>query len=201
MQRKDDAQHGESSSRAGTVRVRSSGRIEDPKLVEHVLNQARFSDRLAWPGKAMWRALLPVLAATLASPPEAAAAEPDYFGAWLITDARVAPWAKAGEEATFSEAEARRLIGSKVIYRKARIEGPTPLACSKPHYRLLDVRPEGLFQGTLTDPVAQAHALGYRAGTIPTLETGCEGWIDFHFVDARTALFALNNRIYTLRKP
>ncbi|MGE5723286.1 MAG: hypothetical protein ACM3YM_12585, partial [Sphingomonadales bacterium] len=61
--------------------------------------------------------------------------------------------------------------------------------------------PDMLFQGTLTDPERQARALGYASGrTIRTLETGCEGAIDFHFIDARTALFALNNRIYRLER-
>jgi hypothetical protein len=140
-----------------------------------------------------------VLASALALAAPAQAAEPDFYGPWQITEARTAPWAKA--ESAFSAEEQHRLIGSKVIYAKTRITGPAPLGCEKPHYRFLEAAPDYLFQGGLTDdPAAQAAALGFRLQTIPTLETGCAGWIDFHFVDARTALFGLNNMIYTLRK-
>jgi hypothetical protein len=138
-----------------------------------------------------------VLALGLAA--QAQAAQPDIYGPWLITGAQVAPWAKP--DSGFSVEEQHRLIGSKVVYAKTRITGPTPLACNKPHYRFLEAAPDYLFQGGLTDdPPAQAAALGFRLRTVPTLETGCAGWIDFHFVDARTALFGLNNMIYTLRK-
>ena len=65
---------------------------------------------------------------------------------------------------------------------------------------MLDVGAEYLFQGGLTAPAAQAAALGFRGPRIATLETGCAGAIDFHFVNAKTALFALDNMVYTLRK-
>jgi hypothetical protein len=129
----------------------------------------------------------------------AQASEPDFYGPWLITGAQVAPWARPGHDA-FDTAEQHRLIGAKVIYGKARITGPPPLGCVKPHYRQFDASPDYLFQGVLPDPVPQARTLGFRLRAIPTLETGCEGAIDFHFVDSRTALFGLNNMIYTLRK-
>jgi hypothetical protein len=143
--------------------------------------------------------MLPPAAAALLLSAPAPAAGPTFYGAWLITEAHVAPWAKAGESA-FSEEEQHRLVGSKVIYRRTRIEGPSPLGCAKPRDRMLEYPPDFLFQGTLTDPDAQAQALGFHQHMTPTLETGCEGWIDFHFVDPATALFGLNNMIYTLRK-
>jgi hypothetical protein len=143
-------------------------------------------------------ATLAGLALAAAAPP-LGAAEPDFFGTWLIAEARVAPWAKRGQ-AAFDTAEQHRLIGTKVTYAKTRITGPAPLGCAKPRYRQFDAPPDYLFQGGLTDAVPQARALGFRLRAIPTLETGCEGDIDFHFIDARTALFGLNNMIYTLRK-
>lgn len=144
----------------------------------------------------MWVSPIFGVLLTLAGP--ALAAEPAYLGAWHIAEARPAPWVKSAAE-TFPEEE-RRLVGQTVTYGPARIEGPSPLACDGPRYELLDVPPEGLFQGGLTAPAEQATALGFRSRTIETLQTGCEGWIDFHFVDATTALFALNNAIYTLRR-
>jgi hypothetical protein len=139
------------------------------------------------------------MALALAAATSPSAAEPDFLGTWLITRAQVAPWARPGQ-AAFDTAEQHRLIGRKVVYAKTRITGPAPLGCVKPHYRQFDALPDYLFQGGLTEPVRQAQALGFRLRTIPTLETGCEGDIDFHFIDSRTALFGLNNLIYTLRK-
>lgn len=138
-------------------------------------------------------------AVALALVAPAQAAQPEIFGAWRITNAQVAPWAQP--DSGFSAAEQHRLIGSNVTFAKARISGLRPLGCQKPHYRFLEAAPDYLFQGGLTDnPAAQAAALGFRRPTITTLETGCAGWIDFHFIDARTAMFGLNNMIYTVRK-
>jgi hypothetical protein len=145
----------------------------------------------------MWRAGA-VLASAVALASPAYAAQPDIYGPWLIAEAQVAPWAKP--DSGFSAEEQHRLIGSKVIFAKTRITGLAPLGCQKPHYRFLEAAPDYLFQGVLTDPATQAAALGFRLRTITTLETGCAGWIDFHFVDVRTALFGLNNMIYTVRK-
>lgn len=143
------------------------------------------------------RTLLPLaVAMALAAPGQGA--EPTFYGTWRITRAQLAPWVSKG--AATSTPETRRLIGSTVVYRKTRIEGPSPLGCDKPNYELKDAPRDELFQGGLTDPAVQAPALGYRSQTVPTLETGCAGWIDFHFIDDRTALFALNDFVYTLRK-
>lgn len=136
------------------------------------------------------------LALVLAAPVQAA--QPEILGAWRITDAQVAPWAQP--DSGFSAEEEHRLVGSTLTFAKARITGLRPLSCQKPHYHFLDVPPDYLFQGGLTDPAAQAMALGFHPPKITTLETGCAGWIDFHFVDARTAMFGLNNRIYSVRK-
>ena len=130
--------------------------------------------------------------------PVRAAANPAYLGSWLIAEVHPAPWFDAKNPATAPFDD--HLIGKTVTYTRARIAAPRPLACSGPHYRWVAYPPENLFQGSLTTPFAQAAALGFRAAAIPTLETGCEGPIDFHFTEAGTALFALNNNIYTLRR-
>ena len=52
----------------------------------------------------------------------------------------------------------------------------------------------------MTDPDKQAVALGYRIPQIMTLQTGCPDIIDFHFVDANTAMFALDNRLYRMER-
>jgi hypothetical protein len=143
-------------------------------------------------------AALVLAGASLSAP--AQADNPAFLGTWVIAQARTAPWVKAGDQAAFSPEEQRRLVGSKITYRDHRIVALAPLGCPDPHYRFAQVGPDYLFQGTLTDPVAQARALGFPAPRSYMLETGCEGLIDFHFVDPRTAMFALNNMIYTLKK-
>jgi hypothetical protein len=143
-----------------------------------------------------WKALLLGAALGLSTP--ASAAEPAFYGVWLIAEARPAPW--ASQPVPTSTAETRRLIGRKVIYGRLRIAGPPPLACDKPNYEMHDAPLDELFQGGLTEPDRQAMALSFRGRRVATLETGCAGWIDFHFIDGSTALFGLNDMIYTLRK-
>ncbi len=132
--------------------------------------------------------------------PQAAAATPPvaFLGNWLIAEAQPAPWSVAGDAATapFNAG----IVGKTIAYQRTRIAGPRPLACRRPNYQLRQVPPEGLFQGGLTAPAAQATALGFRGAAIQTLKTGCAGSIDFHFVNQTTARFALDNMVYTIRK-
>jgi hypothetical protein len=50
------------------------------------------------------------------------------------------------------------------------------------------------------DPREVAAKLGFRGTSWPTLETGCANEIDFHFLDRKSASFALNNYIFYLKK-
>lgn len=121
-----------------------------------------------------------------------------FLGAWIIARASPAPWAT--DHQAVQSAEATRLVRATVTFKPDRIDGPTPLACPRLRYRLHASEPEQLFQGSLPRPSAQAQALGFRTSAIETLETGCAVGIDFHFRDARTVLFGLNDVIYMLRK-
>jgi hypothetical protein len=142
-----------------------------------------------------------VLAAimSLAALGEASQAAPgaSYLGTWRITGSQLAPWYKLGD--ALSPSDVRHLTDARVTFAARAITAPVPLACKGPHYEVKEVGPDYLFQGSLTDPAAQAKALGYRP-KITTLETGCEGLIDFHFIDADTALFGLNNRLYRMER-
>ena len=122
---------------------------------------------------------------------------PSPIGAtFVITGSQKAPWAEGrrGEEGP----EARALKGKKIIFGQEAISGPQPMACKKPDYERVAVEPEGLFQGGLKAPAEDAAALGFAAGKVPSLLTGCE--VDYHFLDADHALFALDNRIYKLER-
>lgn len=145
--------------------------------------------------RAMFAFALPL--ASLAAAP-ACAADPSWLGTWRIAEARPAPWVGKGDHVT-SASDIPHLVGRTVIFRQERIDGPAPLACLGPKYQRRVVGPDYLFQGGLTAPAAQARALGFGA-SIVTLETGCEGAIDFHFTNPDTARFALDNMIYTLRR-
>ncbi len=128
------------------------------------------------------------------------AAALDYQGVWTITTSEPAPWAEPKDKPVASDLKA--LIGHTVTFWTDRIDAPSPLGCKKPHYAIKQYAPDMLFQGGLTDPGKQASALGFVDKTIPTVETGCDGAIDFHFFNAGTALFGLNNRVYRMeRKP
>jgi hypothetical protein len=104
-------------------------------------------------------------------------AQEAFGGPWLIIKAESAPWAEKGAAS-----------------------GPKPLLCRKLKYKVTDYTPDMLFQGGLTAPDKQAAALGFKGSSIKTLETGCEGEIDFHMVDEMTVLFGLNDRVYTMTR-
>ena len=126
------------------------------------------------------------------------AARFDFFGTWTVATSEPAPWADAREEPLASDLKA--LVGQSVSFQADRIDAPVPLKCRKPRYEIKPYTPDMLFQGSLTDPKKQALALGFAADNIPTVETGCEGAIDFHLLNADTALFGLNNRIYRIQR-
>jgi hypothetical protein len=145
--------------------------------------------------------LLPVLFAI-----NAWCADPFYLGTWKIESASVAPWwtdAKQKPDAT----ESKALTGKTVVISVNTISGPPQLICKKPHYTQKSYPANMLFQGMFgemhdrdktVDPAKVAAGVGFRGTNWKTLETGCE--IDFHFIDDRTAAFALNNYIYRLQK-
>lgn len=144
-------------------------------------------------------------AATFAAP-SAIAGQLTYLGAWRIAGAVVAPWADPAHPP--DGAERSRLVGKTLVFKARAIEGPQPLACRGPHYQLRDFTADGLFQGQFdemrmadkrVDPDRLAAGLGFKGRHIQTLDTGCE--IDFHFVDAATAEFGLNDYVYTLKRP
>jgi hypothetical protein len=50
------------------------------------------------------------------------------------------------------------------------------------------------------DPVKVAESVGFKGKSFKTVETGCAFELDWHFVDAKTGAFGLNNYIYTIQK-
>jgi hypothetical protein len=140
------------------------------------------------------------LAASFTAPSAAYGADlfPAYFGRWVIAEAHPAPWVDPKDPSTAPFED--HITGKSVTFTPERIIAPRPLQCRSPNYKLNHVPPENLFQGGLTGAAAQAATLGFGEGTIPTLETGCNAAFEYHFTQAGTALFALNNTIYTLKR-
>jgi hypothetical protein len=142
----------------------------------------------------MWRPLLATFMALLAAAPAGAA--PSYLGRWIVVSSSVAPWVAGAAEPP--NAAATRLTGSRIVFRRHAIAAPPPLACAHPRYRVRTYSADMLFQGNLPSPRADAARLGFATPAATTLETSCEDGPEFHFVDARTALFALDNRIFRM---
>lgn len=138
---------------------------------------------------------LALITATSATP---ATARPDYLGVWEIAESKPAPWIRS--EAELFPEERAELVGKRIVFSNNGIVAPAPMGCRRPHYRLRRDPADMLFQGVLTDPARQAAALGFVGTRFVTLETGCEGLLDYHFLDDNTAMFALNNAIYLVRK-
>jgi hypothetical protein len=136
----------------------------------------------------------------------ARAADQFYIGVWKISTAVVAPWADPKQKPDSSEQA--RLLGKTIDLSAKRISGPSPFACSGPHYKVSNFTADLIFQGALGemhstnksfDPNKIAASLGFsKPESIKSLETGCE--IDFHFVDDTTAEIGLNDYVYTLKK-
>ena len=135
------------------------------------------------------------------------AADAFYLGTWKIESSVVAPWWT--ERTKPDPAERTGLVGKAIVVTPTGISGPRQLACKGPKYEVKEYPADMLFQGMLgemherdktVDPGKVAATLGFRGSSWKTLETGCGNEIDFHFIDAWTATFGLNNYIYTLKK-
>lgn len=119
-----------------------------------------------------------------------------WLGEWRVFLVQPAPWLGKG-----GTAPAALPVGARLRLRADGIEGPAPLACTRGRSEALMTPPEGLFQGQLDAPQAQALALGLATGARPGLRIDCSsGSWDFHAADADTLLFALDGRLYSLSR-
>ena len=125
--------------------------------------------------------------------PTTAIAQGTFTGPWTIRSWKAAPWLSAVEARDVKPDPG--MVGAKITFTAKRVSGPRILVCDKPVYEIKDAPLEGLFEGGLTEPVAQGAALGFKP-PVTTLVPGCE--FEFHLRDANTALFALNNVVYTI---
>lgn len=115
---------------------------------------------------------------------------------WRIAAGRIAPW--AGADVRVDE----RYQGKAVRFEAQRVTAPHPLACdSGTQYEWLVSGPEGLFEGNLPAPQADAaRQLGLDGERIATLRVGCpNASFDFHRTAGGELLLGLDNVVWTLR--
>jgi hypothetical protein len=103
----------------------------------------------------------------------------------------------------------KTLVGKSILIAAKAIKAPKTLACTDPHYQVTDAGADMLFEGELEEvklnggtATAQqlAEKLGFKGTSWKTLDPGCENEIQYHFLDERTAEFALDNYVYVLKK-
>lgn len=132
-----------------------------------------------------------------------AGAQENFAGTWTVVEARVAPWVDPAETPQ-PQADPAMAKGTITITRDS-IAGPPPLACKKAQYEVKDVGPDFLFEGGLSDPGPQAKALGFTSDKIIAVSMGCVSGaadigMDFALIDDDTAVFALDNIIYRMKR-
>jgi hypothetical protein len=138
----------------------------------------------------------------------ATADEAFYLGQWRVTAVAKAPWTKSDAELDQSEMQA--LLGKTIALKPDRVEGPGGFPCKGPQYEVIEGGPDMLFQGMFgemheanasNDPQQLAEQVGFAGAHYRTVITGCEYEVDFSFgADSDTAMFALNNAVYTLKR-
>lgn len=141
------------------------------------------------------------VAAALLALALAACTDKPFMGTWTIERADPAPWVDAGFVP--DDAATAVYVGQTVTFAPDQIEAPGLLACTNPNYTFVDVPAAGLFQGGLGDnaaaAVTRAKTLGFGAN-VATIKTACEHDIAIHMRDANHAAFALDNKIYWLKR-
>jgi hypothetical protein len=139
----------------------------------------------------------PAAALLLALAAGPAAAQQAFAGTWVVVDAQPAPWIEG------SGAVNEAMRSGRITFAADGVDGPPPLGCAEARYQVIEAGPEYLFQGGLSDPAAQAAALGFASGDIVHLSLACvrdgaDIGMDFSLIDPDTALFALDNVIYRM---
>lgn len=122
-------------------------------------------------------------------------ASADVLGDWRVVRSRPAPWLAPH----LAPPAAALRIGAPVRLSEHGIDAPAPLACGQATLSTHRIPAEGLFQGGLDRPAAQAAELGFGRGPHDSLRIDCDsGSWDFHAIGDDVLLFALDQRIYTL---
>lgn len=134
-----------------------------------------------------------------------AQADNAFSGAWKVTKAEPAPWLAAKQESKphFSA----ELEHAHFVFGEDQLSAPIAwMGCTAPNYEISLMPFNSLFEGGLEDPghgltdaAGLAHKLGFKDEPVTSMYTGCSELL-FHLADENTAMFALDNVIYTLTR-
>jgi hypothetical protein len=127
-----------------------------------------------------------------------------FAGPWDVVKAEDAPWLATRPELKPHPAPALR--HARIIFRADRVVAPTWMGCGAPRYEMMSLGFGALFEGGLfdpdhglNDPKGLALKLGFTKEPVTSMLTGCSELL-FHLVDQDTAMFALDNVLYTLKR-
>ncbi len=133
----------------------------------------------------------------------ASGAEIPLLGEWVIAEAAPAPWADESRHKALA-AEGKRMIGVAVTFKSGEVVSKhRTLSCRRARYEPTTYPADAIFQGNLPEPnpAGAAKRFGFVEGDIPGVDLRCTGGLfSYHFRDRNTALTALSNVIYTLKR-
>ncbi len=149
------------------------------------------------------RALALSFVLLVASPFGASSQELSLLGESTIVEATPAPWTEESRHVALA-AQGKRLINVTVTFGENEVVSKhKPFACRRTRYEPTDYPADAIFQGNLPEPNPSAAAarLGFPKGEIYGVDLRCTGGVfSYHFRDRNTALTALDNVIYTLKR-
>jgi hypothetical protein len=138
----------------------------------------------------------------LAAPAHAQSGNP-LIGDWVIVQAVPAPWAAEARHDALA-AQGKRRVDTAVSFTAREVASKDrALACKRALYEPTEVPADAIFQGNLPEPnpTAAARRLGFAKGDVRTVDMRCtRGLFSYYFLDRDTALTALDNVIYTLKR-
>ena len=142
---------------------------------------------------------LVVMMATQSCPAQQA-----FAGSWQVVKAEDAPWLQVRPELKpYPEPSLRN---AHLTFRADRVVAPGWMGCNKPKYEMMLLGFDALFEGGLSDPDhglsdphGMARKLGFTGEPVTSMLTGCSELL-FHLVDTDTAMFGLNNVVYTMKR-
>ncbi len=150
-----------------------------------------------------WRALAIGAALLCAAPQAARAAEISIVGRWEIVEAAAAPWIEEGKRAALNAA-GKALLKLVITFSPKDVSSRHKLfTCSRVEYEATELGADAIFSGNLPEPnpTAAAQRLGFPRGDIPGVDVRCPNAVfGFHFRDPATAMIALDDVIYTLKR-
>ncbi len=153
--------------------------------------------------RAVVRALA-VTAGLAAASALAAPADISIIGDWQIVEAQPGPWTDPADRPALM-AEGKRMLKLMISFAASQVHSKNKaFNCTRSViYEPNSLDPGSIFSGNLPEPnpTAAAMRLGFGRSGIPGVDVKCiNAAYTFHFRDPNTALFNLDNVIYTLKR-